>query len=76
MPIDKVYQVTNLDMTGLNNTLDSIYNQSTGTIHTDAEPTAANVPLGKLVIYDNAVDRRVYVRTGKEGVGYFTLTMI
>ena len=75
--IDKVYQVVDpSDAASVSKTFDSIYEQATGLIHTDTTPTSGAVPFGKLVIYDNGTTRRVYVRTGKEGVGYFTLTML
>lgn len=73
--IDKVYQAGE-DLTSVQKALDSVHEQAAGIITTETEPTVDDVPNGKYVVYDNGTDRRVYFRTGKEGVGYFTLTMI
>lgn len=75
--IDKVHQLTDTnDLANMQKIFDNIHEQAMGIIHTDKEPTADTVPAGKIVVYDNGTNRRVYIRTGKEGVGYFTLNML
>ena len=57
--------------------IDLVHRNAVGIIYVSAAPAAAEVPIGKLVIYDNGTNtRRIYVRTGSDGVGYTTLTML
>jgi hypothetical protein len=65
------------DWSTLLRALDLVHRNAVGIIYVSAAPIAAEVPIGKLVIYDNGTDtRRIYVRTGSDGVGYTALTMI
>ena len=44
-------------------------------LYTDTVPTAATTPQGKMVIYDDgAGTKRIYYKTGKDNLGYITLT--
>lgn len=79
MALDNPGDITKLGPEGvpqMRSVIDSISKQAVGLIHVKTEPTASQVPLGKCVVYDSGVARRVYFRTGLNGVGYVTLTMI
>ena len=82
MSIDEVYKINDNkpeDAPTLKKALSSIAEQAVGTHFIDelpADPSLLKVPVGKLVIYDDDTTRRMYVRTGKGGIGYVTLTMI
>ena len=77
MSIDEVYKInTNVadETSTVKKTLSYIHEQAVGHHFVDTEPT--DVPVGKLVIYDDGATRRLYIRTGKGSIGYVTLTMI
>jgi len=77
MAIDEVYKINqmNQDETPtIKKALAHIHEQAVGVHFVDAAPT--DVPAGKIVVYDDGTTRRLYVRTGKGGIGYATLTMI
>jgi hypothetical protein len=77
MSIDEVYKIntnTPEEAPTLKKALSSIAEQAVGTHFVEDVPT--EVPVGKLVIYDDGSTRRVYIRTGKGSIGYLTLTMI
>lgn len=55
--------------------LKDIENQAVGVLYQESTPTAATVPLGKLVIHDDGGGtKRMYVLTGKGNLGYVALT--
>ncbi len=56
--------------------LSHIHTQAIGTVFTDTAPVAAKVPSGKLIIYDNGTTREGYLRTGKDTVVKWTLTVV
>jgi len=79
MPIDHPGDITDFkedSIPRLRNTIDNITQQAVGVIYVASAPTASQVPLGKVVVYDDGTTRRIYVRTGKDGVGYAALTML
>lgn len=52
-----------------------IHSQAIKITMADDEPTADTVPAGVVVVYDNGSGtKRLYVRTGKNNIGYVTLT--
>lgn len=72
MSIDKIDSV---DDPHLEKILSDIHNKATGVLYTDTVPTAATTPQGKMVIYDDgAGTKRIYYKTGKDNLGYITLT--
>ena len=77
MAIDEVYKINTLDK-GETNTLKKalsyVHEQAVGTQYVSVAPT--EVPVGKIVIFDDGVAHRLYVRTGTGNVGYVNLTMI
>lgn len=74
--IEEVYRVSDTkDLATLQKALQHLHSQATNWSHTSEEPTAATVPFGTVVIYDNGSGtKRLYVRTGKDNVGYVALT--
>ena len=46
-----------------------------GTVYTDTTPTAATVPLGKKVVFDDGVNPiKIYWKTAKGNLGFIQLT--
>ena len=77
MALDEIYEINSMqesETANLKKALSSVHQQAVGTRYTVTEPT--EVPVGKMVIWDNGVTRRVYLRTGKGSIGYVTLTMV
>ena len=55
--------------------LEYLHKQAVPFKYTSVAPTTAHVPTGQIVIHDNGAGvKRLYVRTGKDNIGYITLT--
>ena len=77
MSIDNPKEPNDNDWITLRDSIRNINKEAVGVIVTDTQPTAATVPPGKMVVYDNgSANRRVYFRTGKDSVGYIEMTML
>lgn len=74
--IEEVYRVSDTkDLAAIQKTLQHLHSQATAWSYSDEEPTIKTVPFGAVVVYDNgAGTKRLYVRTGKDNVGYVSLT--
>jgi hypothetical protein len=74
MGVEQVYKVPDNDT---QRALEHLHQQAVGVSYTKDEPTAEDVPAGKVVIYDNGSGTlRLYVKSGEKTVGYVTLTTI
>jgi hypothetical protein len=59
----------------LRDILSGIAKDAAGFQYAHQEPTASNVPHGKIVIYDDGSGtKRLYFKTGKNNLGYIALT--
>ena len=55
--------------------LEYLHKQAVGFKYTTTVPTTAHVPTGAIVIHDDGNGtKRLYVRTGKDNIGYLPLT--
>jgi len=63
------------DNQATNSTIQDIINTAAGWRYTDVLPTAGTVGWGEIVVYDDgAGTKRIYVRTGKNNIGFVGLT--
>lgn len=75
--IDLVTQVQKLDVNVLQRALSDIKTQAVGVLYASVEADAEKqADVGKIVIFDDGADRRIYFKTGEGSVGYVTLTMV
>jgi hypothetical protein len=54
--------------------LSDIHQKALGIVYTATLPTADSVPNGKIVVYDDGVTKRLYLKTGKGNLAYVGLT--
>lgn len=76
--IDQLTKVTKADdIKTLQKVMDNIHNQATGLVFGSTTVVSTKmVPTGKLHIVDDGTTLRIYVRTGKDSVGYLNLTKV
>ena len=77
--IEQVYRVPNLEKDAaptLQKALEDIHAKAVGVTYLEgtAAPTTANVPFGAMCIWDSGAAKRLYLRTGKDSIGYVILT--
>lgn len=71
--IQEIYKTTK-DV-AVQKALEYLHKQSVPFKYTTTVPTTAHVPTGAIVVHDDGNGtKRLYVRTGKDNVGYITLT--
>lgn len=71
MGIEQVYKVQDTDT---QKALEHLAGLAVGLQTTETEPDVKTVPFGVVVVYDDGTTKRLYVRTGKDRIGYITLT--
>lgn len=71
MGIEQVYKVKDSDT---QKALEHIAGQAIALQTTDTQPILTTVPFGVVVIFDDGTTKRLYVRTGKDRIGYIVLT--
>lgn len=78
MALPKIDQITQFDQQGiaiLQKILDEIRTNVPPLRYTDVMPTLSTVKTRELIVYDDgAGTKRIYLRTGKDNIGYITLT--
>lgn len=77
--IEQVYRVSDLKEASaptLQKALEHIHANAAGVTYPKGAPSLANVPMGQVVIFDDASTIKLCVRTGLDNVGCFTMTKI
>jgi hypothetical protein len=77
--IEQVYRVADLKQEStptLQKALEHIHANAVGVTYLEgtAEPTTTQVPFGAMCIWDSGAAKRLYLRTGKDTIGYVVLT--
>ena len=73
--IQEIYKAPKADQE-VQKALSHLHKNAVPVTYTTTAPTMAKVPVGGFVVHDDGTNRRIYMRTGKNSVGYATLTMI
>lgn len=72
---DRMSDLNEESLPMLQKIFDTIHNEAVGTVFTSTLPTATTTPTGKMVIYDDGGGtKRIYFKTGKDNLGYISLT--
>ena len=80
MSIDQITKIPKLVETETNTMqkiLDNIHQQAVGTVYATVAADAKEMAdTGKIVVFDDGVNRRIYFKTSKGAIGYVTLTIV
>jgi len=73
--VDRLTDMSDESLPMLHKIMDGIHAEAVGIIYSSVVPVAATTPTGKMVIHDDgAGTKRIYFKTGKDNLGYISLT--